>query len=63
MSFQFLKEKKIKKKRIVLLGKSGIISKNLQNQLKKKKIKICSLRKIFNRFKQKKKFKDIEKKN
>ena len=44
MSFQFLKEKKIKKKRIVLLGKSGIISKNLQNQLKKKKIKICSLR-------------------
>ena len=41
MSFQFLKEKKIKKKRIVLLGKSGIISKNLQNQLKKKKLKFA----------------------
>ena len=42
MLFRFTK-KNNKKKRMVLLGKSGIISSNLQKHLKKKRINFIAL--------------------
>ena len=41
--FKFTKRKKIKPKRIVILGSSGIISKNLQKKFKEKSIKFFAI--------------------
>ena len=43
MSFSFLKKGKIKPKRIIIFGSSGIISKNLQKALKQKLIKVITI--------------------